>query len=256
MYWNYLFRIIRELVPLTSVELMYQCAKGDPLLHALNMDEDTFKLLLQHGYRVDRHHRILKLIRLSSLYKLFPAVEYYWASTLTNAILKEFPSPYLHMILEKQTDFHSLKSREFPPLLAALSKNQLELASELISRGACINVYLPLCPCNLSLLATENLESLKFILKTGAEVDSLFSSDSITILIRMLSEVDADIKQHLNLVLCNSFYISSKNIFPQEVYVLLSSKGQRMLSQIPSNSSKYFQLFGVICFVIMIFMKP
>ena len=230
--------MFKILLPLTDQELMYNEYELNPLKIAMRMGKDAtiFELCVRHGYPVDRLQEIVPTRTV--LTSLFPEILTLKASMLTNAIFMATPKEFFDTILERQTDFNSLEFIEFPPLLAALSKNQLDLASELVNRGASINVYLPSYSFNLSLLATENLESLKFVLKMGAEANSLFLSGSIAILSQVFSEADATIKAHLELMLCHSFYVSEKTVFPREFYTLLSSKTQRMVSEIPSNFFK------------------
>lgn len=66
-----------------------------------------------------------------------------------------------------------------PPLLPALDKFNLPLAQMLIEHGANINLYHPRVIGNLSVIvAIDNWKCLNFVLRCGAEVESLFNTGS------------------------------------------------------------------------------
>ena len=229
-------RIVRTLLPLTYREVLNKC-ECSPFLYALNDvgDVTAFDLLIEHGYSVSTPSASPIKIE-HFLYDLFPVFEDLLMTPLTYAILQESSSIFIDLILEKQRDFHSFEENEFPPLLAALSKNSLPLASDIISKWNKINIYLSPFPFNMSLIVAHTEDTLKFVIAMGAEVESLFYDDSITIMREILAKVEGNTKHHLEMVLCQSFYNGQKGAFPLELASLFSSKGQNMVSQIPSST--------------------
>lgn len=81
-----------------------------------------------------------------------------------------------------------------PPLLPALDMFNPPLAQILIEHGASINLYHPKVIGNLSVIvAIDNWKCLNFVLRCGAEVESLFkleSQDSRARLVRLQDDDD------------------------------------------------------------------
>lgn len=228
------------MLPLTLKEALNKCG-SNPFLYALNDvgDVTTFNLLIEHDFGINTLSESPTKIE-NFLYYYFPSFEDLLMTPLTYAILQESPSNFIDLILEKQRDSHSFEENEFPPLLAALSKNNLPLASDLIRRWNQINIYLSPYPFNMSLIAARAEESLKFVIRMGAEVESLFYDNSINIMKKILAKAEGNAKYRLEMVLCRSFYNSRKEVFPPELSSLFSSKGRNVVSRFPSNT---FYLF-------------
>ena len=169
---------IDMLMPVTNMEIVYSTTT--PFYFSMYDSIDTTAMihLINGGLDVNRRFRYEENFALNVLQNVFDANNVWYnkrITPLTMLVLTGNQLKYAEVLLANGAYIDSRAISELPPLLVAIDRSVWQTTKFLIERGANINIYHPKVIGNMSILAClKNWKILKFLLKCGAEVDSLF----------------------------------------------------------------------------------
>lgn len=167
---------LKLLLPLTDRQLLSSCT--DPFnFSMLHNDGDATRCLIEASFDYnncslehDYHPRILRYFNAEVNFSRN-------VGALSLLTINNGPLIQAQTLISAGISLNAPDASFIPPLLPALGQHNLPMAGLLIEHGCEVDMYHPKVVGNLSVIVSmDNWRCLDFILKCGAEVDSLFQS--------------------------------------------------------------------------------
>lgn len=195
-YLCYHSRCVKLLLPHTDQHICSSCTASAFHFSMIHDDDQATKFLIEAG---------LDFTKCSLDYDYYPRVLRYFSGevrfgntvgAISVLAINQNSLVHARALIAAGASLNTTTASAVPPLLPALDMFNLPLAQMLIGHGANINFYHPKVVGNLSVIvAIDNWKCLNFVLRCGAEVESLFnveSQDSRTGLVHLQDSDDDD----------------------------------------------------------------
>ena len=179
--YPFIFRVAELLLPRTSQECLANCDIGPFYFTTMHRDPSCTELLVSAGFDVNERRRLPEReVYEPKVLRYFQHQVSYSGKVTPLALMTLFENPICHaeILIQAGAYLNPRTPYEVPPLLPALDKFQLELATFFIAHGAKVNLYHPSVVGNMAILVCVHYwKGLNLVLSCGAEAESLFCKE-------------------------------------------------------------------------------